>query len=150
MMKRMQAFPTWLFLLSFLFLSGCQSTEVTEMPLQIELEVYSGRPNPVWNLDPKETAIFLSRLENVTRATDVTSTPERLGYRGFILKPVGEFGHDWEELSVGFGVIRERKGLKVKYALDEGRVLERWLLESARGKISKDLFAYVLAEVEKI
>lgn len=119
------------------------------MPLQIELEVYSGRPNPVWNLDPKETAIFLSQLEKLARAADVTTTPERLGYRGFIIKSVGGFSHDWEELSVGFGVIRERKGLKVKYALDEARVLERWLLESARGKISEDLFAYVLAEVEQ-
>ena len=119
------------------------------MPLQIELEVYSGRPNPVWNLDSKETGILLSQLEKLSQVPDATPPTERLGYRGFLIKPVGGTRRNWEELSVGFGVISERQGLKVKYALDKARVLERWLLESARGKISEDLFSYVLSEVEK-
>lgn len=119
------------------------------MPLQIELDVYSGRPNPVWNLDPKETEFLLAQLEKLPSAPDVTPPTERLGYRGFIIKPASGTRSNWEELMVGFGVVSERQGLTVKYALDKSRTLERWLVESAKGKIGEDLFSYVLSEVEK-
>jgi hypothetical protein len=49
----------------------------------VELEVFSGRPNPRWELDEKNAAT-LTRLEASLRAADrAPPAAPGLGYRGF-------------------------------------------------------------------
>jgi hypothetical protein len=49
----------------------------------VELDVFSGRPNPRWELDEKKGAT-LTRLEaSLHRADRVPPAPPGLGYRGF-------------------------------------------------------------------
>jgi hypothetical protein len=57
---------------------------VTEgMPMVVELDVFSGRPNPRWELDEKNAAA-LTRLQSTLRRTErLPPDPPALGYRGF-------------------------------------------------------------------
>lgn len=52
--------------------------------MRVELDMFSGRPNPIWDLDEaaeRELLELESNLEPVGRAAD---EPPPLGYRGFI------------------------------------------------------------------
>jgi hypothetical protein len=49
----------------------------------VELDVFSGRPNPRWELDEKSAAT-LTRLQSSLRRTErAPPDPPALGYRGF-------------------------------------------------------------------
>jgi hypothetical protein len=59
------------------------------MPLHVEIDVYSGRPNPSFELTGSEAAEMSALLHNLPRAQSVA--PESgLGYRGFVVS--GETG----------------------------------------------------------
>ncbi|MES2422191.1 MAG: hypothetical protein V4595_12995 [Pseudomonadota bacterium] len=52
--------------------------------MRVELDIFSGRPNPVWELDAQAAAPLAARLaglsEHASRAVDLPD----LGYRGFV------------------------------------------------------------------
>lgn len=56
--------------------------------IEIELDIFSGRPNPVWSLDGAQEQELLGRLE-AERASNPgqRGAPDRLGYRGYLLRP---------------------------------------------------------------
>jgi hypothetical protein len=57
--------------------------------ISVELDMYSGRPNPVWQLSEEESAQLLAHLSDLPEATAVT--PDHLGYRGFLVRyPSGQ------------------------------------------------------------
>ena len=62
------------------------------MPLRITVDVFSGRPNPVIELDGREADEALARLRPA-RALAANETPppveSRLGYRGLVVEQVG-------------------------------------------------------------
>ena len=49
----------------------------------VELDAFSGRPNPSWTLAPAEAKEFARRLRDLPAAEGSRAAPERLGYRGF-------------------------------------------------------------------
>ena len=52
----------------------------------VEMDVYSGRPNPSWSLDAPDTESILLLLRAAVAASPVHSLAEPpLGYRGFIV-----------------------------------------------------------------
>jgi len=56
---------------------------------EIELDIFSGRPNPRWTLDAAEGKEFLTRLLDRTVPMAPISSREGLGYRGFICRATG-------------------------------------------------------------
>lgn len=57
---------------------------------EVELDVFSGRPNPRWVLTPGEAAEFSQRVLNgTTPAVPVDVSEGNLGYRGFIIRASG-------------------------------------------------------------
>jgi len=56
---------------------------------EIELDIFSGRPNPRWTLDSAEAKEFLTRLLDRTVPMAPIHTNEGLGYRGFICTATG-------------------------------------------------------------
>jgi hypothetical protein len=91
--------------------------------IEVELDVFSGRPNPRWTLDPL-SSVELSRLLS-GRSGD--AAPERLGYRGFLV-------HLTDDDSDTVRVYGEP-------------ALERWLLETGRAHLAPELAAHVLAQL---
>jgi hypothetical protein len=91
-----------------------------------EARVFSGRPDPGWEVPPS-LAGALTSLWEALPADGETPSPPPLGYRGCVLRDPG--GREWAAYG---GVVR----LSVDGALretrrDPGRVWERRLLASA-------------------
>ena len=68
---------------------GCASpnTPVAET-MEIELDAFSGRPNPKW-LDSPERAASVSRALSSLTEAPARPEPDHLGYRGFIIRQAG-------------------------------------------------------------
>ncbi|WP_307204025.1 hypothetical protein [Nocardioides zeae] len=63
---------------------------------QVELDIFSGRPNPVWSLNAAEAAEFAQRLgDGTVPVVPVNVDSGQLGYRGYIMTATG---HDADEL----------------------------------------------------
>jgi hypothetical protein len=60
--------------------------------VDVELDVFSGQPNPHWKPTEDEAAALANRLRELPEAAD-SAEPPGLGYRGFVVhNPVREFG----------------------------------------------------------
>jgi len=53
--------------------------------MQVELDAFSGRPNPVWPLKDAQARELQALLDGATDA--VAAPPAGLGYRGFVIQP---------------------------------------------------------------
>jgi hypothetical protein len=97
----------------------------------IEIDVFSGRPNPRWELSPAEGDELLARLQEQSLPPGA-SPPPRAGYRGFIVYRPDAQGHPIAWLRVGGGAITVLAGAGVgTYSDIIG--LENWLVGLARG-----------------
>jgi hypothetical protein len=56
---------------------------------EIELDIFSGRPNPRWTLDAAENREFLTRLLDRSVPMAPLTSRDGLGYRGFICTATG-------------------------------------------------------------
>lgn len=97
------------------------------------LNIFSGRPNPGWELTDDEAAEVRLRLRNLPDSPRVPV--EKLGYMGFILRRSGnDISSQIDEVRVYGGIL--------SYYHDEGRItyknditgLESWLEDQARQK----------------
>lgn len=59
--------------------------------LRIEVDMYSGRPNPFWTVDEKDAKKILDKISKSAQAVADIETGQRdLGYRGLIIEPLTE------------------------------------------------------------
>jgi len=56
--------------------------------MEVELDVFSGRPNPKWELNTGDTRKLQTKLDSLTEQTTPAADPG-LGYRGFVLRGAG-------------------------------------------------------------
>ena len=57
---------------------------------EVELDIFSGRPNPRWTLNAAEEAELLQRmLDRVVPIAPSTIADGKLGYRGFLVRATG-------------------------------------------------------------
>jgi len=99
--------------------------------MTVELDVYSGRPNPTWSLSADEAKTIARVLKDLPRAA--SAMPEGLGYRGFVLRMSEPPGTELESVRVSAGVITIHKGERVEHFVD-ARGLEERLLQQARDR----------------
>jgi hypothetical protein len=107
----------------------------------VELDVFSGRPNPTWRVEGSE-AIELRRLwrERVLPAANPQTTAALaatgLGYRGFIIHDASGALAKADRLEIGGGMVRsvDSDGRTVGVFVDDERAIERWLIAGARGR----------------
>lgn len=63
--------------------------------LQVELDIFSGMPNPTWILNPREERELVARLKaDPSLMAPVTAPVAGLGYRGYIVQQVKEASTD--------------------------------------------------------
>jgi hypothetical protein len=110
---------------------------------EVELDIFSGVPNPAWSLAEAEVAGFTGQLAALPRTAPRTLSG-KLGYRGFIVQCT-EGGDAWS-VHLQNGVVRIARGATV-YADDEQRRLERWLLDTGRPHLKPDLLEMVEKEL---
>jgi hypothetical protein len=130
---RAWAFGTVLALTAMVIGSLTMTAKSDDAVAQATLDVFSGRPNPTWTLTAAETKELQGRLARL--ATKLPAAPDvpDLGYRGVQLT-LGAM-----ELSVARGGVSIQQGGTVTHLADAGRQLERWLVQTAQGKVSPDI-----------
>ncbi len=109
--------------------------------VEVELDVFSGRPNPTWVLSVADAAYFLDKLASLP-PVGAGQIENPLGYRGFVVDTGrGEVGR------VQKGTVEVAGGERRSYFADPSRELERWLFNRAATEIDSDLAALVEAEL---
>jgi hypothetical protein len=104
--------------------------------MYVELDVYSGRKNPVWELTDEEQRQVAERFTGHTLG-EVSELPDRLGYRGLIVSTTSDDENVGElppQFALGAQVSVERAGAAGTAAvLSEEATLDavRWLLNTS-------------------
>ena len=109
----------WSAALAVAIAAGCAERD----GVRVELDAFSGRPNPHWELPPSEASEIAETLGSLPQVHTPVHIPG-LGYRGFLLH------HDNQSIRVYRGyVIRERDGRATTYR--DTANLERQLTATA-------------------
>ena len=104
---------------------------------EVELDIFSGVPNPTWDLDDAEADSFMKQLAALPRAAP-RQFSGKLGYRGFIVQCTQ--GTDAWLVRLQNGIVHISQGAVTTYADDEQRLLERWLLNTGKPYLKAELF----------
>ncbi len=112
----------------------------------VEVDLYSGRPNPAWPLTPEEVAQLVERIDGLAPA-DQAEPPGRLGYRGlrFGLQAQGREIASGESFD---GHLRFQDSAGSRHLADPGGEVERWLIETGEGKIEPQVYQTLRNEAE--
>lgn len=103
---------------------------------EVELDIFSGMPNPTWILTDAEADSFVKQLA----ALPPTSSRElsgNLGYRGFIVQCTQ--GANTQLIRIQNATVHISEGVTNVYAHDEDRELERWLLNTGKPHLDNEL-----------
>ena len=111
--------------------------------VDVELDIFSGMPNPTWVLTNAEADSFVKQLAALPR-TSAKKMSGNLGYRGFIAQVPQ--GADTHLIRIQNGTIHISKGATDHYSSDEGRKLERWLLNTGKPHLKNDVLQIVQRE----
>ena len=125
--------------------SACGSTpsgedKTVSGTVAVELDVFSGRPNPTWTLAEPDATAYREKVGGLPVASS-GQVANNLGYRGFVVR-TGD-----EVVVVQRGVVRKTKGSTTAYASDPNRDLERWLLRSGRSSVEPEVLTSVEREI---
>ncbi len=116
-------------------LNALAGEEESNDKMMIEVLIYSGRPNPMWELSTDEVTAVRKRLKGLPEIEE-SDVPRwrwsRLGFQGFRLRCPKEWDFP-EEIRVFEGVICVRIGEKTKYFEDKNN-LEASLIAAAKKK----------------
>ena len=111
---------------------------------EVELDIFSGMPNPTWILTNAEADSFVKQLAALPRSS-ARELSGNLGYRGFIVRITQ--GADTQLIRIQTGTVHISKGATNLYARDADRALERWLLNTGRPHLKSDIISIVEREV---
>ncbi|WP_210180580.1 hypothetical protein [Bradyrhizobium jicamae] len=50
---------------------------------QVEIDVFSGRPNPTWELERTDLSVLLNLLQKLSKVKSAAGAANGLGFRGF-------------------------------------------------------------------
>jgi hypothetical protein len=104
----------------------------------VELDIFSGRPNPRWQLDERTAGELRDRLGRLQRSTAPPPEPPGLGYRGFLWTEGPEGGRIYK------GFVRVAK----EVLSDSTLSIETLLLERMPAEFA-DLRKRVVSELQR-
>jgi hypothetical protein len=145
----------WLLVTCVLLASACTAARTPakaitggneSMParVEVELDIFSGMPNPTWVLTDAETDSFLKRLAAAPPGP-ATELSGNLGYRGYIVQVTQ--GTETHLIHVQAATVHISKGATKVYAKDVNRELERWLLNTGKPHLKNEIFQLVEREI---
>ena len=108
--------------------------------VEVELDIFSGMPNPTWVLVGPDAQNFATRLAGLTRVS-AQEVSGNLGYRGFIVRIVSS--DQTRHIRVQTGTVHVSEGTGTICAKDENRELEGWLLNSGKPHLTNEIVEIV-------
>ncbi|KAB8139820.1 hypothetical protein F8S13_26695 [Chloroflexia bacterium SDU3-3] len=127
-------------LYALVLLAACmpdqQQTATTTTPSSpvayVTLDIFSGRPNPRWQIDDAETSAILAQLAQLVPASKGFTPINKLGYRGFIVELPDSATGETSTISVyRQSVVQHGGGVAVVYD-DPSSAIEQILINSAQ------------------
>jgi hypothetical protein len=112
--------------------------------IRVELDIFSGLPNPVWVLSPAEGVLFQEKLSALPESPPKVWS-NHLGYRGFLVQGADRTGE--RVIRVQRGTVEIDMGDRQFYYGDLERQLERWLLYTGRSVLKDELFQLIEQEL---
>ncbi|MCC6192752.1 MAG: hypothetical protein IT318_27340 [Anaerolineales bacterium] len=114
------------------------------------LDVFSGRPNPTWELSDTTITALVTELDQLktTPSLEGPDPDSRLGYRGFVVELTDQTSGATRQVAIYLGGIVET-GMQTTFYVDPDRKTEKLLLESAHPHIDSSLYTYVEAEINQ-
>jgi hypothetical protein len=95
--------------------------------IHVEVDAFSGLPNPAWTLSPEDGDRLRERLALLQPSVSQEKLPDGLGYRGVRVVGLDDYG----EIVACSGIVQgARHGKTIRWS-DKDRKLERFLLETA-------------------
>jgi hypothetical protein len=119
------------------------------MEMHVTLDIFSGRPNPTWELSQEQTSQFLKKILKLKTKENlhVNSSNSELGYRGFIIEETN-FEQKLRRFYVYNGIVNVVEN-NSSYALEDNEYsIERWLLQTSPNYLD-EIVEYVKQEIEK-
>ncbi len=113
--------------------------------MQVELDIFSGRPNPRWELSSETAQELRNKLADLSEGAPLRPQTTGLGYRGLIVR--SEKLEDFEELVIYNEVVASQRGDRLATFVDKGRSIEKWLLSTGKPFLGQDLYQQLLSEI---
>jgi len=112
---------------------------------RVELDLFSGRPNPAWVLSAADARTLQAMLESLSPRPALEQA-SGLGYRGFVVKISTDTG-EAATVRAYKGIVRQDIGALVAYRHDAERQIEKWLLQTGRPTLDPQTYEIVRKEV---
>jgi hypothetical protein len=121
--------------------------QMSSVPILIELDAYSGRPNPRWELTLQQSTDLVTLLRTLSAEPGAQKESEGLGYRGFLVElPNGAFGA-FKQLRVYRGKVFATGANRSEVFNDPKRLIESRLLATGRSHVEEGAMEYVRKEI---
>src|SRR5690242_13956615 len=98
--------------------------------MQVEIDLFSGRPNPTWELGSAESSEVLALIHGLPTCPSGPE-PEALGFRGFVLTDQ----NTGERIVSYSGTVWRRSKAGATCFQDAARKLDRFLMTQARPQL---------------
>jgi hypothetical protein len=106
------------------------------MTVEVEIDIFSGMPNPEWRLPDTQAQELLERLSALP-PTDACPRPGNLGYRGLIVRV--QQGTR-QSMHIHNGCAEMGDGA---FFVDPDRGLERWLVATGHAILDREILDVV-------
>lgn len=134
------------FLIVFLcFLLSLSLVQAEDNKVEVTLQIFSGMPNPSWELSADQLAAFEGMVKSIKRTTLIQPPGMfgSLGYRGFVV--TYHNNKKSEQLYIHSRIVK--RGAFQLNLVAENQDLENWLLSTSIRAIDKELFSYVESKI---
>jgi hypothetical protein len=119
------------------------------LKMKVELNIFSGRPNPTWALLNEQVIELLSKISSLKPTGQIYAEPG-LGYRGFTLRLEEENPDIPRRIDINQGVVIVHYGNGTSKVLeDNGRAIEHWLVKTGQHCIDPNLANHLENELKK-
>jgi hypothetical protein len=109
--------------------------------VEVEVDIFSGMPNPTWVLTDADADAFLSNFARLRR-TEAKARSGKLGYRGLIVRIQAQGPSKEIHIHDGVAELSDEDA----FFLDQNRSLERWLLGT--GTLGGDVLKAIDADLK--
>jgi hypothetical protein len=107
--------------------------------INVELDIFSGRPNPSWELSSGEVSELLRYMAGLTPASK-SAIASDLGYRGFFISNPGKIEGLPVKIHIFNGVLAVNEKGSTNYYNDVNDI-ENWLMERAKERGYGDIIS---------
>jgi hypothetical protein len=114
--------------------------------MHIILDIFSGRPNPTWQLSPEQESELFKRFSHLETKKGLgiinNESSLGLGYRGLIVEGMSK------RFEIYNGTVKVFENNSSYILLDTKYHLEQWLLQTGTDKINNNLLKFVSEEIQ--